>query len=236
MPNNMLNHHALFCQLLVELFLFSSQFAAFRFLEWYPRVFVQIKQSLITAVRQTLDFSRQIRFAMFIKRKIVPCAFGKSRVNNPLGLFASPHLRFYRVPLFLAGIISLLFFFGRSTGDSATSMTTTSNSAAKSGRRFAGKANSFELIKMSSTLVMMRDTADSLIPQLVPMWNIVRYSRQYSKVNRIWSSGKSFGGLPLIRKRLVDFSLTSSHIFSKVRRSTPQYRLKLAAESFFSFS
>jgi len=42
----------------------------------------------------------------------------------------------------------------------------------------------------------MRETVDSDIPQLVAMWNIVRYSRKYSKLNNTWSSTTSFAGLP----------------------------------------
>ncbi len=126
MPNNVFDNHALGCQLPVELFLFLAQFAAFRLFERCPRVFVQCEQALITAVAQTLDRLRQISFAVFEKRKIVSRSFGKTGVNNLPGFQASPHLGFYGVPLFLARIISLLFFFdGRSIGDSTTSTTMT---------------------------------------------------------------------------------------------------------------
>jgi len=144
MPNDVFYHHPLFCQLFVELLLFFCQFAAFRFLYRYPRIFVQIKQSLITTIGKAFNLIGQCGFAVFVKRKIVSRSFGKPRVNDLFGLFASPHLCFYRVPLFLARIISLLFFFGRSIGDSTTSTTTTSISGDKSGRRLPGKVNSLD--------------------------------------------------------------------------------------------
>ncbi len=83
-PYNMLDHHSFLCQLLVELFLFSRQFTAFRLLERCPRVGVQINQSLITAVRQTFDFRRQFCFAVFVKRKIVPFFSKNSRLSPNL--------------------------------------------------------------------------------------------------------------------------------------------------------
>lgn len=236
MPNDVFDHDPLRCQLFVKLFLLIGQLATFRFLKRRSRVFVQRKQTLITAVCQTLDIFGQVRLAMLVKRKVVPSAFGKSRINDLFGLPASPDLRFYRVSLFLARIVSFLFFFGRSIGDSATSTTTTSISGDRSAKRLPGKVNSFESVRMSSTRAIMRETALSEIPQLVPRWNIVRYSRQYSSVNNTWSSVSSFGGLPDTSRWAADLVRTISHILSKVLRSTPQYRLKLAADNSFNFS
>ena len=172
MSNNMFDYYSLARQPLVELFLFSSQLAAFRLLKRCPRIFVQGEQTLITAVRQTFDCFRQIRFGVFIQRKIVSCSLCKSGVNNAARPSANSDLSFYRVPLFLARIVAFLFFFrGRSIGDSATSTTTTSTSGDQSAIRLPGRANSPESVKMSSTRVIMSDTDASLISQLVPIWN-----------------------------------------------------------------
>jgi hypothetical protein len=236
MPDNMFDYHTLARQSLVKFFLLSGQLAALGFLKRCPRVFVQREQTLITAVRQTFDCFRQIRFGVLIQRKIVSCAFGKSGVNNTARFLANSYLSFDRMPLFLARIVAFLFFFdGRSIGDSATSTTTISTSGDQSAIRFPGRANSPESVKISSTRVIIRDTDDSLMPQLVPIWNIVRYSRQYSSVSKIWSSITSFGGLPSTSRWATLFWRTISHILLKVSRSTPQYRLKLVADSFSSF-
>ncbi len=77
MPDDVFDHHPLRCQCPVKLFLLVGQLPAFRFLERRPRLRVQLKDALITAVRQTFNFFWQVGFTMFIKRKIVPRAFGK---------------------------------------------------------------------------------------------------------------------------------------------------------------
>lgn len=118
-PDDMFNHHALSSQLLVELFLLLGQLAAFRFLERRSRLFVQLKYSLITTIGKAFHCFRQCRLAMLIERKIVPRSLGKPCVNNLPRILANSQLGFYRVPLFLARIVSFLFFFGRSIGDSA---------------------------------------------------------------------------------------------------------------------
>ncbi len=201
MSDDVFNYHALACQPPVKSFLLGGQLAAFRLLERYPRVFVQSRQSLITAVAQTLDRFRQFRFAVFVKREIVSCPLTKARVRDAARSLTNPHLSFYRVPLLPARIIPFLFFFdGLSIGDSATSTTTTSISSGKSAALLPGKANSLESVKISSTRATMRETADPEMPQLVPEWNIVRYSRRYSSVNNTWSSIVNFGGLPLISR------------------------------------
>lgn len=236
MPNDVFNNHSFLCQLTIKGFFFFTQRAAFRLFDRRAHKSVKLCQTLITTVRQAFGFFRQSRFAVLVKRKIVPCAFGKSRINDSAGAFANSQLRFYRVPLFLARIVAFLFFLGRSISHSATSTTTISTSSSPEGKRLPGKVNSPASVKISSTRVMMRETADSEIPQVSPKWNIVRYSRQYSKVKRTWSSVCSFGGLPAISRCKLDLRDTTSHILSKVFLSTPQYRLKSAAERFFSFS
>lgn len=236
MSDDVFNHYSLRCQLPIIFFLGFGQLSAFWFLNRGSGVLMNSRQPLITTIRQTFNLFRQLSLAVFVKRKIVSRSLRKSRVNNPFGFQTSPNLSFYRMPFFLARIISLLFFLGRSIGLSTTSTTTTSMSVSKSGRRLSGTENSFDCDKIFSTLVIMRETLDSLIPQLIPMWNWVRYSRQYSKATKTWSSMTSLGFLPSLKNWEVDFSLTNWHIFSKVSFSTPQYRLKSGADSFFSFS
>ena len=66
-PDDMFNHHALGCQLLVELFRLLGQFAALRFLERRSRLFVQLKCSLITTIGKAFHRFRQFRLAVLIE-------------------------------------------------------------------------------------------------------------------------------------------------------------------------
>ena len=76
MPDDVFDYHSLFCQLLVELLLFFGQLTAFRLFYRCPRVLVPVEQALITGVRQAFNFFWQIRFAVFVERKVVSCALG----------------------------------------------------------------------------------------------------------------------------------------------------------------
>ena len=82
MPDDMFNHHALSRQSFIKLFLLIGQFAAFRFLERCSRLFMQFKQSLITAVRQTFDRFGQLRLAALVERKVVPRSLSEPSVND----------------------------------------------------------------------------------------------------------------------------------------------------------
>ncbi len=236
MPNHIFNQHPLPCQLLVRRLLRNGQFSAFWLFERRSTLLVQLPNTLITGIRQTFGFLRQAHFTCFIERKVVSRSFGKSRVQNAPGAFADANLCFHGVPLFLARIIAALFLFGRSTAVSTTSTTTTSTSGGRFSRRLTGKWNSCARLKIFSTRVIMRETVDSDIPQLLAMWNIVRYSRKYSKVNNTWSQATSFAGLPETNLCAANLWRTIPHILSKVFRPTPQYRLKSVLESSFSFS
>src|SRR5215212_7836837 len=106
-------------------------------------------------------------------------------------------LALYGVTLLFAAVVGFLLFFGRSIGVSATSTTTNSISWSEGCNTFLpGSLNARLLVRMSSTRLMTRHTFDSWRPQLVARWKSVRYSRQYSKVNRTWSSTVSLGGRP----------------------------------------
>src|SRR5215213_10251282 len=139
---------------------------------------------------------------------------GTARVGGANNLPGAPldnYLTLQGVPLLFATVIGFLLFFGRSTGVSATSTTTNSISWSASWSIFLpGSLNARLFVKMSSTLRMTRQTFDSCRPQLVARWKSVRYSRQYSKVNRTWSSTVSLGGRPDLRRVLVSRLETSS--------------------------
>jgi len=111
MPNDMFNHHALFCQLLVELFLLFGQTAALRLLKRCSGFFVQIKQALITAVRQAFNFCGQTRFAALVKRKVMSCTLGKSGVNNALCLLTGAFVAFLSCAAFSCPNNTVFVFF-----------------------------------------------------------------------------------------------------------------------------
>ncbi len=69
---------------------------------------------------------------------------------------------------------------------------------------------------MSSTRATMRETDASEITRQIPKWSIARYSRQYPKVNRIWSSMPGFGTLPrsVVRQNFCVESVRFSDGFS----------------------
>lgn len=82
MPDDMFNNNSFLRQLFVESFFRLGQHTAFRFFQRRAHLRVQPSQTLITAVRQAFRFSGQTGFAVFIKRKIVSCSFGKSGVDH----------------------------------------------------------------------------------------------------------------------------------------------------------
>lgn len=150
MPNHVFNQYSFACQLLVRRFLPGGQVTAFRLFYRRSALFVQLLNALITGIRQTTGSLWKAHFARFIQRKIVPCPFSESGVQNSPRPFAHPHLCFYGVPLLLARIIATLFFFGRSTAVSTTSTMTTSTSGGRFSRRLTGSRNSRARLKISA--------------------------------------------------------------------------------------
>src|SRR5436309_15264263 len=107
------------------------------------------------------------------------------RADDLPGAPVDDDLRLQGVSLLLAAVVGFLLFFGRSTGVSATSTTMNSISWSANCNFFLpGKVKAFDLVKISSTRRMVRQTLDSWMPQLRAMWKKVRYSRQYSRVIR----------------------------------------------------
>lgn len=234
--NYVFNHDSLSCQCAVGSFLLFAQFRSLRLFHRRSCPLMQLKNALVARICQTFSFLQPADFTVFVQRKVMSCAFAKTSVENLPRMAANANLRFYCMSLFLARIIAALFFFGRSISLSAASTTTISISSGKSRNLLPGNSNSLAEFKMFSTRVIMREIVDSDKPQLLAMWNCVRYSRQYSSVKRTWSSTTSLLGLPATNRCLADLSLTISHILSKVCLFTPQYRLKSAFDSIFSFS
>jgi len=82
--------------------------------------------ALVTRIHTTFYVRMQMGFALLEKPEVMSSSLAKSGTDY-LPCFAVGHyLRLLRVALLFAGVISPLFFLGRSTGLSVTSTNTTS--------------------------------------------------------------------------------------------------------------
>src|SRR5215203_543339 len=187
--NHVFNDDSFSRQLPICSFLFFRQLRSFGFFGRCLTVFVFLFQTLITGIAQAFNLFPQSQPALFEKFKIVRFAFRLTGAKNLPRLFINHDLRLYRVPLFLARIISALFFFGRSIIVSVASTTITSKIFPLVCKTFLpGKRKSGQRLRISSILRIIRHTVGSLKFQELAIWNCVRYSRQYSKVSNTWSS------------------------------------------------
>src|SRR5215218_6057366 len=93
------------------------------------------------------------------------------RTNDLARATVDDHLAFQGVSLLLATVVGFLLFFGRSIGVSATSTTMNSISWSANCNFFLpGRVKAFDLVKISSTRRMVRQTLDSWMPQLRARW------------------------------------------------------------------
>ena len=83
-------------------------------------------QPQIAAVCEAFGFGAESATALLEQLEVMHLARAKSRGYNAPGFWVSDNLRFLSVPLFLAAVRVLLLFWGRSTGHSVASTTTTS--------------------------------------------------------------------------------------------------------------
>lgn len=91
---------------------------------------VQFGNSLITFVSQA-QLLRQHRYPVLLKQsEVVDSSLAKGSTNDLPSRLIDDHLRFQGVLLFLATVVSSLFFFGRSMGLSVTSTVSTSQEPA----------------------------------------------------------------------------------------------------------
>lgn len=157
--DNMLNDNSRAIDFTIPKLCFFGQLAAFGFLLRRSRVRMQFLQSVITFITEFCNFFCQLNLALFVKFEIVNRAGRMCRCHNLFRLYISDDLRVESMPLFLAGVVSLLFFFGRSIGVSPTSTTTTSKAKSFSLRTFLpGSRNSGQSFKISSTRWVIRQT------------------------------------------------------------------------------
>ncbi len=118
---------------------------------------MHLLQALITGISEQTNVFGNRQRALFKHRKIVRFPVSLGCANNSARRLVNDHLRFYRVPFFLARIVSLLFFFGRSIGVSVTSTITNSKLFSLSRKAFLpGNFKSLQFLSRFSILTMVR--------------------------------------------------------------------------------
>jgi len=233
-PDHVFYLDAFACQFSIELLFFLRQAMQLAVFQWQNHILQFGLQSPITQVRAQFQLFAKSHSALLKQFVIVRFAFPEKRRNNLLGFFVDQDLCFQRVPLFLARIISTLFFFGRSIKLSVTSTIVYLIASPSSSRFLPGSANLPDLIKIFSTRCTSRETFDSCSRQSRPRWNNVRYSRQKESVSNNWFSIDNLLFLPRLLISL--YSRITAHIAAKVSLVTPQKRLKSPSFKFLTSS
>ena len=121
----MLGHETLRRKLPIFRFLLLGQRVKFALLVRDLAVGMMLEQTQIAAICQTLCLRRHRRPALPEELEVVHLARAERRGQDVFGLLVSDYLSLLRVALFLAAVTSVLLFWGRSTGHSVASMTTT---------------------------------------------------------------------------------------------------------------
>ena len=162
---NMFNQNPFTSQAAVLLLFFLCQRMIFGFLERCLAVFMELCQPLVTSICQNTDVFRNLSLLILEQLKIVFASTRKSRCHNFGRLVVGNQLRFLGMSPLFATVMPILAFFGHSIGCSLTSTSTTSKIVSLGWSVFLpGRRNFFERASASSTLWMVRHTADSLMP------------------------------------------------------------------------
>jgi len=143
---------------------------------------VQFDKSLIASVSQAQFWQHRKRCSLNNRKSWTRPAKSSTK-NLPSGLV--DHYLLSGCAAFLATVVRSLFFL---TLNRTFRRPPPALPSKHSDSCFLpGKRNLPECISSVSTPINLH-TADSLRPQLVAMWNWVRYSRQYSSTSSNWSS------------------------------------------------
>ena len=119
---------------------------------WSDTVWVNVRDALVAAVGYGLRIFLEVNSGVSEQTKVMGFAWSKVRTNDLFVLLVDGQLAFSGVPLLFAGVVALLSFFGRSTGDSLASMRITSYSMSLFRRALRpGKAKRLSLMRVSST-------------------------------------------------------------------------------------
>ena len=111
----------------ISLLLSLRQSMMLGFLERRLTVLMQVRQSLVARICQNAKVIGEITSIILEQLKIVFASIAKRCGNNFGALAVSNYLCFLSMSLLFATVMPFLPFFGRSTGCSLTSTSTTSN-------------------------------------------------------------------------------------------------------------
>ena len=115
---------------------------------------MNIKNTAISLIGNYPYIFSYIAAIAFKQPEIMSFSFWKSNAHNVFAFFVSCNLNFYCVPFFLARVVLLLFFWGRSISISVASTTTFSIVLSSSSFFLDGKWNALFLISVSSAHVI----------------------------------------------------------------------------------
>ena len=150
---------------MISLLLSFRQSVIFGFLERRLAIFMQFHQALVARICQNTKLFSKLTAILLEQLKIMFAAITKRRGNNFGAFSVSNYLRFLSMSLLFATVVPFLAFFGRSTGCSLTSTSTTSKAVSLAWSAFLpGRRNLPERTKMFSTFCIVRQTVASLIP------------------------------------------------------------------------
>lgn len=124
-PNDVLGHEPLPRQVPVLCLLRRRQRMKLAALVWRPAVGMLLDQAQIAAVREAPGLRPQRRPAALEELEVVRLARAEGGRDDLPGSLVGDYLGLLGVALLLAAITSALLFWGRSTGHSVASMTTT---------------------------------------------------------------------------------------------------------------
>jgi hypothetical protein len=165
LTKNMLNQNSFSSQGMISLLFLFGQRMIFGFLERRLAILMKVCQALVASIRQNSNVLCNVEFLILEKLEVMFATLAEGGGYNFSRLLVGNQLRFLSVSLLFAAVVLFLAFFGRSTGCSLTSTSTTSKIVSL-GRSacLPGKRNCFERTRASSTLWMVRQTVASLIP------------------------------------------------------------------------
>jgi hypothetical protein len=165
LTENMLNQNSFSSEGTISLLFLFGQRMTFGFLERRLTIFMKFCQALVASIRQNSNVLCNVEFLILEKLEVMFATLAEGGGYNFSRLLVGNQLRFLSVSPLFAAVVLFLAFFGRSTGCSLTSTSTTSKIVSLGWSAFLpGKRNCFERSRASSTLWMVRQTVASLIP------------------------------------------------------------------------
>lgn len=149
---------------MVELFVITGQLLSTLLLARYRYAPASLLDPLIARVSHEHRRCLHKRLRLFVHAEVVNSTSASLRGENAFRICIDDYLRLDGVPLLLTGVVSALFFWGRSTGDSVQSMVSLVIVGLSSAWLRFGSAKRFDFTSAVSILRMILNAFDSLTP------------------------------------------------------------------------